>query len=475
MGEPKLCQHGLFAGCFDPFGHRFQAKPFRQRKNGRADPLLAGVFVDPRHKAAVDLQTPQGEAPDIGKRGLTGAEIIQIDPAAHVGQRRDVAHDHVIVRLGNDRFQNFNRQPPRLQMKAVQRPSDPFRQLRTAQFLGREIDRHMRDGQPGLVPAGDCLQRVVQDHHAQLFQQAGPLQRGKKDPGGDQAALGVVPAGQGLEPADFAGIGGNLRLEMCADLSLIQGGFQQVTLGVPICGDLAHVRGIAADCAGAALPGGIHSHHGGLIQRAPRGVCRAARHAEADGTGDIDLGCVQHQGRTDRPLQAGGHLHQGFKIKLPHRPQRHDEAAVIQPRQGIAVPQDAGDTLHAGPHRVICCRFAKAAGQPIHVIEPHGKTGRRQACCRADAQNGIQRGDDLRRRHQPAGGAADGCQKVCFAQRHRPEQPDHHGQTQGRQDERALAPQPERRQRQRRKKDHHFGAPQHGPDPHENAPGRQSQ
>ena len=61
MGEPKLGQHGLFAGCFDPFGNRFQAKPFRHGQNGRTDPLLARVFVNPRHKAAVDLQPAQGK------------------------------------------------------------------------------------------------------------------------------------------------------------------------------------------------------------------------------------------------------------------------------------------------------------------------------------------------------------------------------------------------------------------------------
>jgi hypothetical protein len=73
------------------------------------------------------------------------------------------------------------------------------------------------------------------------------------------------------------------------------------------------------------------------------------------------------------------------------------QPAVIQPRKGIALPQDAADTLNTGPHGVIGRRLAKAAGQPIHVVEPHRKTGRGQPRCRADAQYGIQRNDNLRR------------------------------------------------------------------------------
>jgi len=158
-------------------------------------------------------------------------------------------------------------------------------------------------------------------------------------------------------------------------------------------------------------------------------------------------------------LQTGGHLHKRLKIKLPHRPQRHDKTAVIKPRHGVALPQNTCDPLHAGSHGVLCRRFAETVGQPIHVVEPHRKAGRGQPRCRADAQDRLKGGDDLRRRHHPAGGAGDGCQKVCLAQRYGPEQPDHQGQTQSGRNQCALAPQPEGGQCHRRKKNHHFGTP----------------
>ena len=38
-------------------------------------------------------------------------EIIQVNPAAHLCYRRDIRHDHIIVRIRHHGFQHFHRQP----------------------------------------------------------------------------------------------------------------------------------------------------------------------------------------------------------------------------------------------------------------------------------------------------------------------------------------------------------------------------
>ena len=73
-------------------------------------------------EAAVDLQPAHRKAPDRGDRGMAGAKIVQIDAAAQSRKRRDIRHDHVIVGLGHHGFQDFDRQPLRRQVEAVQLP-----------------------------------------------------------------------------------------------------------------------------------------------------------------------------------------------------------------------------------------------------------------------------------------------------------------------------------------------------------------
>lgn len=91
MATAQLCQHGVFTDRFDAFGQRFEVQPFGHGQDRRDHPLLFAILVHVQHKGAVDFQTGDREASDIGDRGMTGAEIIQIDATSQIGERRDVA------------------------------------------------------------------------------------------------------------------------------------------------------------------------------------------------------------------------------------------------------------------------------------------------------------------------------------------------------------------------------------------------
>jgi hypothetical protein len=88
------------------------------------------------YEAAVHLQATHRKATDIGDRRMARAEIVEIDAAAHPGQRRDVADDHVVVGLRHHRFQHLDGQAVRRQVKAVKLPFQPFGEPGVAQFGG---------------------------------------------------------------------------------------------------------------------------------------------------------------------------------------------------------------------------------------------------------------------------------------------------------------------------------------------------
>ena len=445
----------MFPRRFDAFSQGLKAQPFGHRQDGRDDLLLFAVFVNARDKAAVDLDPAQREAADIGDRRVTRAEIIKINAAAQRRQGRDIANHHIIVGLGDNGFQNFHRQPIWGQVEPIQFPFDLFGQLRVAKFRRREIHGNAGHRQPGLVPAHERGKCVVQHHFAKPFRQASRFDGGQEFCRGHDAPVRVVPACQGLEPADRPGIGRNLWLKMRHDLTLIQRRFQCIALGIPVGAGAGHVGGEAADRAGTVTQRLIRRNLGAFEQAAPGFFRCAGNEAEADRGGDIYLRPIKADRRADFGLDAPGHLHQRFKIDAFDRAERHRKTTAFQPRDSIALPQSAANPVarpfkHIGLHGA-----AVAVDDAVGIVELDHKAGGGKAGGRFGAQNGVNACGDLRAKRPPAE-LVIGCRRgnthaKCAGQNEK------HGQAERCQDQRCLAAQPERGERQGGQEDHQFG------------------
>ena len=224
---------------------------------------------------------------------MAGAEIIQIHPATHLADGRDIGDHHIIVTVGHHSLQYLDRQAFGRQVKAVQLPFQLAGQAGAAQFGFGEVDGHGRDLVARLVPAAERHQGVVDHDFAKTAAEAAILDRGQEFQRRDQAALGVIPAGQRLKPADFAGIGGQLRLEMGADLAFVQGRLQLLPQGIAVGAGAGHVGGIGADRAGAVAQRVVRSHLGGVEQIRAAAAGGAFTEAEADGAGHEQPCAVQ--------------------------------------------------------------------------------------------------------------------------------------------------------------------------------------
>ena len=148
----QLRQHRVGFWRFNTFGKHFKPELFGHGHDRGYQFALILVPLNARHKAAVDLEPGDREAPDIRDRSMPSSKIIQINAAAQFGEPCDIACDDVVVALRHDRFQNLDTKAFRQDVKTVELPADPIHQLWVAQFRAGKVDPNGVRHQPGPIP-----------------------------------------------------------------------------------------------------------------------------------------------------------------------------------------------------------------------------------------------------------------------------------------------------------------------------------
>ena len=81
---------GQLLGFFDALGEGVHSEISGQRDDGLDDLRSTAIAADPLDEPAIDLEGVDGEALEIGERGIPGSEVIEVDLDAEVPQP---AHD----------------------------------------------------------------------------------------------------------------------------------------------------------------------------------------------------------------------------------------------------------------------------------------------------------------------------------------------------------------------------------------------
>ncbi|KQV49488.1 hypothetical protein ASC95_18005 [Pelomonas sp. Root1217] len=247
---------------------------------------------------------------------------------------------------------------------------DPCRQILFTQLMHGQVDRHAHvqaDLRPGVhLPAG-----LVDDPVAEAVDEAEALGDGDEQARTQQAALGMVPADQGLDAADLPMQAIDLGLVVELQLPLLDGQAQvdqQVEL---LLRAFVHMRLVQRIGAAAGAFGGVHRGvgvHDQLVPVAVVGVGGDADRSGQDNPPATDLKRDRQRrdqaaGQADAVRQAADVLHQ------------QHELVAANASHGVGVarrdPQTRGDLFE---HRVAGSMAERVVDrlEAVKVDEQHG-------------------------------------------------------------------------------------------------------
>ena len=202
-------------------------------------------------------------------------------------------------------------------------------------------------------PAPRVAARLLQYPGADRQDQAGLLGGGDEVDRANQAALGVVPAQQGLGATHGAGGQVDLGQEAQDELAAVQGAAQRDLGLVAACGARAHALVVDLVHAAAALLGAVHGGVGLAQQRL--GVLGALG-------GQRDPDARTHGER--RAQRLGDALGHADRVPLArHVLAQHRELVAAQPRGRVARAQDARETRGDRAQELV------AGGMPEGVVD----------------------------------------------------------------------------------------------------------
>jgi hypothetical protein len=241
----------------------------------------------------------------------------------------------------------------------------------------RELDGRDVDGEQEvaagllLAPGGDDAARLPEDPLADGDDQAGLLGQRDELGGGDHAALGVLPADQGLEADDPPVVEGDLRLEVDAELVALEGPVEVVLQRAAAQGAGPH--GLVEDLDGA---GGL-----ALGRAAGRGgVAEAVLGRDVGGDdGDAAAGPAEH-------LAAGEHERRGEHVEqalgelagaglVGDRLAQDGEVARLDAGQHVARPEGGPEAGRGVGEQAVAGLVAEAVVDRLQAVEVDDEDG----------------------------------------------------------------------------------------------------
>ena len=310
----------------------------RQRQRGGADRGVVGVGLDVAHEGAVELERLDRQQLQVGERGIAGAEVVDRQIDAERAQRlqpvdrtRRVSHRH---RLGDFQFEIA-----RLQAVPRDRRRHLPGQLRRAQLVRREIDRHAQAAAHALGAPGRQLPAGFVEHpgaerfdHARLLGDRNELERR------DHAALRMLPADQRLDAAQLAVAPIDLRLVVDLELPFEQRRMQIAFEQHALAGHLVHARGEELEVVPPLLLGVIHRRVG-VFHQGLAVVAVGRENADPDARRRVQRVPVDHVVAGERLQDLAGHRR---RVRPGLHPRQHDhELVAAEPRDDVALAHAA--------------------------------------------------------------------------------------------------------------------------------------
>ncbi len=270
-----------------PFGHRAHVQGVGHADDHPDDGAQVIAGREFAHEAAVDLERVEGEAAQVGERGVPRAEIVQRDAHARLAQRAQDRHGCAGL-VHEDGFGDLQLQAAGGQPGRAQRRLGHAVQVLRHDLHGRDIDRNReRFGPGGRVAAG-----LGQHPLAHGLDQSGVLGHGDELARSHLPQLGMVPAQQGLEAGDPPRIQVDDGLVGQVELATVERFLELALNGQAPPASRGHLRFEKPDLAAAGRLGRIKGEIGVVEQGVDvRAVARGQRHADAGAHGDA---CIAH-------------------------------------------------------------------------------------------------------------------------------------------------------------------------------------
>ncbi|MNL52860.1 hypothetical protein D3C87_1760680 [compost metagenome] len=113
--------HGL-----DAFGDDLDIHGLADIDNGGDELALSRLLNDGHDQLAVNLEAARMQLLQRNDGGVSGAEIVDFDIDAQFLHLVDIPGNDAVAFVEIDRFHQFERQPPRRQLQALQALDQPF-------------------------------------------------------------------------------------------------------------------------------------------------------------------------------------------------------------------------------------------------------------------------------------------------------------------------------------------------------------
>ena len=259
-----LLQKGALLGRLHPFGDDLQPQAGAQGDDGAHDGRVVGVIEHVAHKTLVNLELVQGQALEVGQRGVAGAKVIERKADAVVlellhffNHAFDVSQQHALGQL--------QQQAVRAGIAARQRCQHLRDKVGLMKLPGADVDRHFQRAQQGVgLPAGQGGAGAAQHPLANRQNQPALLGQRNEQARRDKAALRVLPAQQGLG-ADDASVG-HLGLVVELELPVLQAAAHVGEHLHPFGDAGLHLRVVKAQLVAPGAFGLIHGDFAALQQ-----------------------------------------------------------------------------------------------------------------------------------------------------------------------------------------------------------------
>ena len=318
--QPVELRFGL-----DALGHRLDAQHPAHRDHQprqRTDPVAAC------DEGAVDLQRADRAALQIGEVGVAGAEVVDRQPEAHVGElvQRPVGG---LVLAEHHRLGDLQLDLLRVAAGVAHDARDGVDQAWIAELARRQVHR---DAQPPSqrLPQHLLARGLLQHHRADRADQAGLLAQADEHIRRDQAAARMAPAHQRLGAHQTAAADLHPRLVVHLELVALDGHPQILLELDALAGQTHQLRGEPAHAVAAGLLGAVERQVGIAQQRVD--VMAVAREAaDAHRGRDLHLQPTDHHGAAQLGLQpahqlAGAPLDVAVAVR-----HQHQELVAAQP------------------------------------------------------------------------------------------------------------------------------------------------
>ena len=350
---------------FHALGDHLQLHGVRQRDHGADDGGVVGIGGQVAHKRAVYFQGVDREALQVAQAGVAGAEVVDRQADAHVGQFLQggggagrVRHDHA--------FRDFQLELGGVAAGFGQDLAHQLDQVLLVELARGQVHGDGQRRQAGLAPGHQLLAGGAQHPGADLDDEPGLLGNRNELGGRHRLAARRTPAQQRFD-ADLHAAGEvDLRLVIQHEFVALDRTTQAAFHAQAVQGARIHFFGIELEIAAAQFLGAVHGGVG-ILQQGIAVDAVARVDADADAADRREF-VAEHVHRQQQGFQQFRRQHGGGAALRDVRHQDHEFVAA-QARHRVALAHDAGQAPPGFDDDVVARLVAEAVVDGLEAVE----------------------------------------------------------------------------------------------------------